>query len=76
MKPSDVETVQFVWCDDWMGIYINGVLLEENHSLDVHRIMEKLGFNILPSLELTEDDMEELGYSLPKDFVDIGAKLG
>lgn len=50
---------------DWEGIYVNGVLKEENHSLATFQVLESLGlpFN---KRELTGNEMDALGNSLPK----------
>lgn len=60
---------------DWEGLYIDGVLVRENHSLNVVDVLDDLvELKILTGYDVAivdEEDMELLGGSLPNDFEDI-----
>jgi len=66
--------------DDWEGLYIDGELFEEGHSIHWSRLLQKLiekGVDLskykLTSFPryLTEEDGDELGGSLPKKLIDL-----
>jgi len=49
---------------DWEGFYVDGKLIDEGHSVNPAFLLEKMGYEV-DSIELTEDQIEDLGYSLP-----------
>lgn len=60
---------------DWEGLYINGELVYENHSISIydglillkeHGIIEDIG-----KAYLSEKNMEEFGGELPNSFEEI-----
>lgn len=54
--------------DDWKGLYVNGDLKCENHSLHYRDIFEALGIEY----EVVEIDMEELNMGrLPDSFTGL-----
>jgi len=62
--------VNFVSNYDWQGLYINGVLVDEGHSLnvpDVLRHLERRHAINLKTLEADEDWLQECG-SFPMEF--------
>jgi hypothetical protein len=70
--------------DDWEGLYIDGELFEEGHSLYWVRLLEKLiekGVDLnkykIKSFPryLTEEDGDELGGNLPKNSIDLYKRL-
>ena len=40
------KTVTYARGDDWEGLYIDGKLVLEDHSIDVRDILEAVGFKI------------------------------
>jgi len=73
-------TMVRVHFDDWEGLYIDGEIFEEGHSLYWVNLLEKLikkgidlnqyKFKSFPRY-LTEEDGDELGGSLPKNLIDL-----
>lgn len=51
-RATDDERIQedrgivLVRADDWEGLYINGELVEEGHSVGVSTVMKKIGINM------------------------------
>ena len=61
---------------DWEGIYVNGNLFEERHSLSktdyMHLISQFKAFSSeIEEYTLTEDQIEELGGTFPIDIEDL-----
>lgn len=60
---------------DWEGLYVDEVLVRENHSLNVIDVLDDLvELKVLTSYDVVivdEEDMERLGGNLPNDFEDI-----
>lgn len=51
---------------DWVGLYVNGELKVEDHSLSPHDVLKALG------LRFTEKEVEELPTgSLPQHYKDL-----
>lgn len=65
-------SIQLVVGDDWEGLYVNGELKTQGHSMSVRDVVEALGF----SLQVFEPDMEWLDGegALPKSFADVELK--
>ncbi len=55
--------------DDWKGLYVNGKLVYENHSIPLRELAEHLGFKIV-SLD-GEDVFEPYGNQCPRDLKDL-----
>jgi hypothetical protein len=58
---------------DWAGLYIDGELDDQNHSLDVGMVLEALydrGLIEYESYIVPEEAWDELGH-LPDEFEDI-----
>ena len=51
---------------DWTGIYVNGVLKAENHSLRDSDVLKALGIDY-QEIEFTYDEMEAMNCHFPKD---------
>jgi hypothetical protein len=54
---------------DWYGLYRDGKLLTEGHSLDVEEVLSLLGFDVSQK-EAAEDWLEDRG-DLPKKLKDV-----
>ena len=70
--------------DDWVGLYVDGILIEQGHSIYWYRILEilinmkiDLGKYEIKSFpkELTEEDGDILGYHLPNTLQELYEKL-
>ena len=55
---------------DWEGYYLNGKLLGQGHSVRANELLEALGFDV-ENIELTTEEIEELGCQLPKDIKEV-----
>jgi hypothetical protein len=64
--------VRYVTCEsgDWCGLYINGKLVTQGHSIGTREILELLLDNVYLT-EYTDADMEEMGNSFPSDESDL-----
>jgi len=49
--------------DDWEGVYYNGKLLYQGHSIRWDEVLKKLGYNITSNY-IEDDDWENLNWSL------------
>lgn len=56
--------------DDWIGIYKEGKLLLQGHSIDYYELLEKLGYNV-DSKYIPNDDLDEFGNQLPEQLSEI-----
>lgn len=60
---------------DWEGIYINGKLEVEGHSIAVSDflsiISEYKSFGFVTSIEVSDENMEKLGYILPSTIDEL-----
>lgn len=63
---------------DWEALYINGVMSYENHSIDARHVLCAIkDFIADPNIfdvhnfEVSEDDMEDMGWSLPSTTAKI-----
>lgn len=53
---------------DWVGIYVNGELKNENHSLDESQVLQALGL----SFDELSLPLEEMGlYQLPETWKEL-----
>ncbi len=57
--------------DDWEGIYYNGKLLEQGHSIQFDKVLEKLGYIVKSNYIENENDWEQLGWALPENIEDV-----
>lgn len=87
---SEKSSVSFrrVTCEagDWEGLYVDGSLTREGHSLDGADVLDELrqlpgGVHVvvLPSMEIPDDLMEEFGSRMPSqvhEFVSRMRSLG
>lgn len=68
-----MNTVNMVYGDDWQGLYLNGVLFTEGHSVHISElgaIINNGGANQFTSHEVCFMWMYDMGH-LPKFFTDI-----
>ena len=65
--------IKYVAGDDWQGLYIDGGLVEENHSIRITDLLEMLEDRRLLTFdyhEVNQGYLEDLG-NLPDKFDDI-----
>lgn len=65
--------INYVTGDDWQGLYVNGCLIEEGHTIRITDLLEILKDRKLLTFDYHEIDqnyLEDLG-SLPDKFEDI-----
>jgi hypothetical protein len=64
--------------DDWEGIYVDGFLLDEGHSLSnshfISLIRTYKNFNSIEQKWITDEGMDEVGCSFPTQYNDIPKK--
>ena len=65
---KDVE-ITIVDADDWSGLYVNGELRDEGHSLRVSDVLEILGYKVTWK-ECDGDWMDEHG-TLPNKLSEV-----
>lgn len=84
------KTIFFIYWDDWSGLYIDGNLINQGHSLNIYSIFKeicklKINFsnykicNLQIDRELNENDFEYFNYNLPttmKEYYDELTNLG
>ena len=56
--------------DDWEGVYYNGKLLYQGHSIRWDELLWKLGYTV-ESNDIKEDHWEILGWALPENIEDV-----
>lgn len=54
------EKISFVWGDDWKGMYLDGVLVCQDHDLDAYRVLEMLGLQY-ESIQVDQIWLDERG---------------
>ncbi len=66
--------IQFVRCDDWIGCYVDGILVDQGHSFYAPHLLEILSdhINILvpDTISFTEEQMNALGSNFPDRLED------
>ena len=69
------EEITFVKGDDWEGVYINGELKDQGHSVDRDYLLELLGHK--PNNIYIEDEKiwEEFGFNCPEKLNDVQVVL-
>ena len=66
---SNNKVVTFALGNDWTGMYVDGVLVTEGHSIPYWDIVKALGFEY-KSVTADEEYLEEYG-CMPDDLKDI-----
>lgn len=66
MTDEENETVDvtLVHLDDWAGIYVDGVLKAQNHSLRDDEVLEAVG--IIAESVWLDGELDEFGNQLPQ----------
>jgi hypothetical protein len=61
---------------DWTGLYINGCLVYQNHSLDEEDVLQALlEKDLIPDFEVYRVNMEALEYTLPQKWTLDGSDV-
>jgi hypothetical protein len=66
------ETIQSqkivtIYGDDWQGVYVNDELIDEGHSINLFRVMKKLGYDMKNIYIEEEEFWEKFDYHCPKN---------
>lgn len=58
---------------DWEGLYVDNELVVDGHKLSIKDVLYSLESRgiVLEEIELEDDDLNELGYSLPTELSKI-----
>ena len=62
------KEITILYGDDWEGIYLNGKLLDQNHSIDNSKLLELLGYSVKCVYEDDEEVWEIMDYYCPEDI--------
>ena len=62
--------IKFVHADDWEGLYINGKLVLEDHSLLAVDVLDAISLEDCEAYDADEDWLFTRG-TLPQDFKDV-----
>lgn len=66
--------------NDWVGLYIDGELVDEGHSIDLREVLRYLGVRESPRSANVERIIEEAEegdfYGFPLDLEDLISKYG
>ncbi len=73
-KETDTPQVVFAYASDWMGMYVNGKLVFENHSICPDEALEALGIPVT-KFSCNEEWLENVG-NLPKEAKDLEGFVG
>ena len=57
---------------DWIGMYVDGRLMNEGHSLDTDFVIENLGFTVC-KVFFTAEDWEKHGGRCPATLAEVYA---
>lgn len=72
----DNKNITILSTDDWSGLYYNGELIDEGHSINLYSVLKKLGYDIK---SIHVDDVEEFenyfGSSCPDTLEEVRMKL-
>jgi hypothetical protein len=61
-KPKPLPTVTIAETDDWVGLYINGKLVHENHGITMEEQLDYMGVEYR-QVFVSDDWMEKEGVS-------------
>ena len=77
-KEMKEVSLTFISCEsgDWEGLYVDGVLFEQGHSITTNDFLELISkyrhfSGVINTYELTDQQMEELGFLLPEKLNEI-----
>ena len=67
--PTNPQAIFVSNGDDWEGIYINGRLVAQGHTIEISEVLMSLGYEVVD--KLTEEGwLEDQGY-LPENITDV-----
>jgi hypothetical protein len=64
-----MKNIKYILSNDWQGLYLNGELVLEDHSLHPTKVLESLGIKF-ELLSANEEWLEEQG-RFPEKFADV-----
>lgn len=71
----DIQNITVLSGDDWSGIYVNGVLKYENHSLHSSDIFNALDLKVNKIYIEGEDNWDHLNCSCPSTLAELESKI-
>lgn len=70
------DNITFIEGDDWVGVYLNGKLITQGHSINERELLESLGYKNIDAKYIEEEEIwEEMGYSCPENLSDVEAAI-
>ena len=64
------DKIVIVMSDDWTGLYVDGKLVYENHSIEVHDLIRE-GLFSASIYDITSEELENHGYQCPDNLKDL-----
>jgi hypothetical protein len=68
LNESIKEKLVIVTGDDWQGIYIDGKLYNQGHSINYENVIENLGYTIRHIYIENDETWEKLDYNCPEEL--------
>ncbi len=59
-----------VEADNWVGLYVDGELVEQHHDIDLSEWLQKYGVNIKTKYAYNDEQVTEQG-TLPENLKDV-----
>ena len=71
-----MKDIKFVFADDWTGLYVDGKLKYQNHSIDERKLLELLGIEFSSIyVEDYAEDLSAFGNTLPVNIADFNLEF-
>jgi len=74
-ESNNDKEVTIIRGDDWSGVYLNGELMIEGHSIDEQSLLEAMGYFVSGKYIDNEEIWEEMGNNCPQKLEDVEALL-
>lgn len=68
--------VDFVNVDDWEGMYIDGRLVQQGHSLEPEDVLRQLNIEHDTFWVKDDNDLSQWDFRLPENFSELDGHLG
>jgi hypothetical protein len=66
--------IDIITLDDWEGVYLDGKLIDQGHSLDLREVLTTLGFHV-ESQYVIGEELDEFGNSFPTSLEEFKTYL-
>lgn len=75
LESVDNKEITILRTDDWQGVYYNGELIDEGHSINLYNVLRTLGYH-LDHINVDGEEFEKLiGSSCPDTLDEVKMKL-